>query len=133
MKVDGNTNFSITAEGTEQGGLRGQGNYAIAISGLAMHLNTDVQLLKDDANIVVGLGGIVHVKFLHVKANFPDDYEGSDDTIALIANFGAGDVIMQGKTFAFVDTDITSIKLTNNSDDATGATATVFIDMAGDA
>lgn len=131
MKVIGKLVFSMEAEGTEKGNVRGQGNYEVAIIGLAMPLKTDVILAKDDANIVIGLGGITTVKFLQVKAVF-DDPDVANATIELLINDGAGERTITGTMFLLLDTDITSIKLTNNSHDTTGSDATIFIDLAGD-
>lgn len=131
MKILGKLKFSMEAEGTEKGDVRSQGDYGIAKTGLTMPFKTDVILAKDDANIVIGMGGITTVKFLHIKAVFADDTVADAD-IELLINDGSGEISMTGTQFMLVDTDITSIKLTNNSHDTTGSAATVFFDLAGD-
>ncbi len=104
--------------------------YYVAIDSPALTLKTDVVLAKDDANIRVGLGGLTTVKFLQVNAIF--DYPNvATPTIELLINDGSGEISMTGLEFMLVATDITSIKLTNNSDDATGSGATVFLDLVG--
>lgn len=130
MRVIGTLKFTVEAEGAEKGGVRNQGDYDVAIDSLAMTLKTDVVLAKDDANIVVGLGGLTTVKFLQVNAIF-DDPTVATPTIELLINDGSGEISMTGLEFMLVATDITSIKLTNNSDDATGSGATVFLDLVG--
>lgn len=131
MKVIGKLNFSMEAEGTEKGDVRSQGDYEVAITGLTMPLKTDVILAKDDANIVIGLGGITTIKFLHVKAIFDDDTVATPD-IELLINDGGGEISETGTQFMKVGTDLTSLKLTNNSNDISGSDATIFIDLAGD-
>lgn len=131
MRVLGTLKFGIEAEGTEKGSVRGQGDYEVAILGLTMPLQTDVRLLKDDANVVVGLGGITTIKFLHVKAIFDDPTVANAD-VEFIVNDGAGDRTLTGLQLLLVATDITSIKLTNNSDNTTGSDATIFIELVGD-
>ena len=131
MRVLGDLVFQMEAEGTEIGGVRAQGSYKIEKTGLDMPLKTDLTLAKDDAAVVVGLGGITTVKFLHVKAVF-DDPTVATPTIELLINDGAGEITMTGLEFMLVDTDITSIKLTNNSHDTTGSAAKIYIDLAGD-
>jgi len=131
MKNIGKINYSMEAEGAELGDVRLQGSYSIAMTGLTMPLKTDIVLAKAGANVVVGLGGITTVKFLYIKAVFPTTYTETDATIELLINDGGGEITMTGTQFMLVDTDITSIKLTNNSHDTTGADATVFIDLGG--
>ncbi len=131
MRVLGKLEFVMEAEAEEQGGVRGQGIYTVEKEGMTMPLKTDIVLAKDGANIVIGLGGITTVKFLHVKAVF-DDPTVATPTVELLINDGSGEISMTGLEFMLVDTDITSAKLTNNSHDTTGSAATVFIDMAGD-
>ena len=131
MKITGKKSFSMEAEGTEKGEVRNQGEFSIALTGLTMPLKTDVRLEKDDANIVIGLGGITTVKFLHILADFDDDTVANAD-VEFLVNDGGGEVGITGKSMMLEDTDLTSLKLTNNSHDSTGSDATVFIDLAGD-
>lgn len=130
MRALGTLKFAIEAEGSEKGGVRGEGDYKVEKLGMTMPLSTDVALAKDNANIVVGLGGITTVNFLHILADFVDPTI-ADTTIELLINDGSGEITMTGREFLLVDTDITSIKLTNNSHDTDGSAATVFIDLAG--
>ncbi len=130
MIVQGTLKFTADAEESEKGGKRMEGDYAPFISGLDMPLKTDVILAKDDAARVISLGGITTVNFLHIKAEFDDD-SVADANIEVIVSDGAGDRTITCNQFMLVDTDITSLKLTNNSHDTTGSAATVFIDLAG--
>ncbi len=130
MRVLGQTKYTVEAEGSEVGGKRLEGDYGIEVLSQSQPLKTDIQLAKDDANIVVALGGITTVNFLHVKAVFADDTVANAD-IELLINDGAGEITMTGTQFMLVNTDITSIKLTNNSHDTTGSAATIFIDLVG--
>lgn len=131
MRVLGSLKFGIEAEGTEKGSVRGQGNYEVAILGLTMPMQTDVRLLKDDADVVIGLGGITTIKFIHIKAVF-DDPSVANANVEFIVNDGSGDKTITGLQLMLVATDITSIKLTNNSDNSTGSDATIFIELVGD-
>lgn len=131
MRVLGQIKYTVEAEGSEVGGKRLEGDYKIEVLSQSQPLKTDIQLAKDDANIVVALGGITTVNFLHVKAVFANDYNESDANIELLINDGAGERTMTGTEFLLVNTDLTSIKLTNNSHDTTGETATIFIDLTG--
>jgi len=132
MRVLGDLIFQMEAEGSEIGGVRAQGSYKIEKTGLEMPMKTDITLAKDGAAVVVGLGGITTVKFLHIKAVFPPTYTETDAKIEMLINDGGGEITMTGLEFMLVDTDITSIKLTNNSDDSTGSAAKIYIDLAGD-
>ena len=130
MRVLGTLNFNIEPTGDEAGNVV-NGNYQVYLAS-ANHKNAHtITLAKNGANVVVGLGGLTTVKFIHVKAVFVDDTV-ADATIELLINDGAGERTMTGTEFMLVNTDITSIKLTNNSHDTTGSDAKVFIELAGD-
>lgn len=131
MRVLGTLKFSIEATGTEKGGVRKSGDYALSISSLTMPLTTDVSLAKNALNQSVGLGGITTVKFLHVKAVFDDDTVANAD-INLKYTDANGTAEVTGTEFMLIDCAITVISLTNNSNDTTGSKATVFIDLVGD-
>ncbi len=107
------------------------GEYRVSLAE-ALHRKLDtITLLKDASSLVVGLGGITTVKFLHIKVVF-DDPTVADANIELIINDGGADQTFTGTQFMLVDTDIASIKITNNSNDSTGSDAQLFIDLAGD-
>ena len=129
MRAIGKITFSFEAETGEIGGKRAEGDYKINVTGMTAQMATDVALLKDAVAQVIGLGGITTVKFLHIKAIFPDTETAA--TIELLVSDGSGDKTLTGDEFVLLNTDITSIKLTNNSDDVTGTTATVLIHLAG--
>jgi hypothetical protein len=129
MRAIGKITFGIEAETGEVGGKRAEGDYSFNITGMTAQMNTDVALLKDAAAQVVGLGGITTVKFLHIKAKFPDTEVAP--TIELLVSDGSGDKTLTGDEFVLLNTDITSIKLTNNSNDSSGTTATVLIHLGG--
>ncbi len=126
----GKNNYSIEAEGTERGHVHLHGDYEIAGTGVTMPLITDVWLLKNDAVKVIGLGGITTVNFFFIKVVFDDDTVATA-TAELLINDGGVEISMTGTIFMLMDTDVTSIKLTNNSHDTTGSDATVFIDLGG--
>lgn len=130
MRVIGKTIFTMEAEGDELGGVRGQGDHTIEVTGLDIPFQTDLTLAKDDAAVVVGLGGITTINYLHVKAVFVDDTV-ADATIEILINDSGGEISMTGTQFELVNTDLTSLKLTNNSNDTTGSAARVFIELAG--
>lgn len=131
MRVLGKLDFSFEAVGSEVGGILKNGKYNIVVDSVDHHHSTTYQLAKDDANISIPMGGITTAKFIHVKAVFADDTVNNAD-IELIVNDGGGDKTLTGTQFVLSNTDITSIKITNNSHDTTGSAAKVFLDIAGD-
>ncbi|MCK5639611.1 MAG: hypothetical protein KAJ19_02395 [Gammaproteobacteria bacterium] len=130
MRVIGTLRYTMEAEGTELGGVRGQGNHIIEITSLAIPFKTDIDLAKDDAALVIGLGGITTIKFLSIRAIFVDDTVADAD-IEFLINDGGGEVGITGTALMLEDTDLTSLKLTNNSNDTTGSNARIFIELAG--
>lgn len=131
MKLVGQEKFTIEAEGAEIGGKRLEGIYDMEVLNLAYPLKGDIPLAKDDADVVLALGGITTVKFLHIKVRFPSTYTETDATIEVIINDGGGEKTITCTSITLENTDITSIKLTNNSHDTTGSAATVFFDLGG--
>lgn len=131
MRVLGKLNFSFEAVGSEVGGILKNGKYNINVASAAHHHSTTYTLAKNGANVAIAMGGISTAKFLFVKAKF-DDPTVANATIELIVSDGSGDKTLTGTSFLLENTDITSIKLTNNSHDTTGSDAKVFLDIAGD-
>jgi len=131
MRVLGELNFNFEAVGSEAGGIIKNGRYQVYVPEADHHHSTTHTLAKDGADVSIAMGGITTANFIHVKAVFDDDTV-ANATIELVVNDGGGVKTLTGTEFMLVNTDITSILLTNNSHDTTGSDAKVFIDVAGD-